>query len=145
LNWHWTETSQLSYIRDLAFDRTGIFDWNEPPRESNSSTSYEVPSNLKKWIPTWLELPFLLQLRTIGKGRKASLEVYLFERQTKERFSVVYLPFFLSSTLTSPPHSPKYPRVLSFFVPDSDALSASTSDSSPPDSETDDSSPSSSH
>lgn len=101
-----------------------------------------MPSNLKKWIPTWLELPFLLQLRTIGKGRKALLEVYLFERQTKERrVAVVYLPFFLSSTLTSPPHSPKYPRVLSFFVPDSDALSASTSDSSPPDSETDDSSP----
>lgn len=73
---------------------------------------------------------------------REALEVYLFERQTKERFSVVYLPFFLSSTLASPPHSP---RVLSFFVPDSDALSASTSDSSPPDSETDDSSPSSSH
>ena len=76
LNWRWTETRQLSYIRDLAFDRTGIFDWNEAPRESNSSTSYEVPS--KEVDTNLVRVTFFVTVTNDREGKGKSLYLGLF-------------------------------------------------------------------
>lgn len=66
--------------------------------ESRTRALRKKPSKLKKWIPTWLELPFLLKLWTIGK---ALLEVSLFKRRRKGfRLFTWFLTFFLALALT---------------------------------------------